>query len=70
MPGRLSEERRLTLLVIITASVLWFSASHARPAEKIRLAYPAVAPGLAPSWVTADAGIWAVIARGGEKRHR
>jgi NitT/TauT family transport system substrate-binding protein len=50
--------RRLTFLVIITASVLWFNASQARPAEKIRLAYPAVAPGLAPSWVTADAGIW------------
>jgi len=50
--------RRLTLLVIVTASVLWFGARHTRAAEKIRVAYPAVAPGLAPSWVTAEAGIW------------
>ena len=29
-----------------------------RAAEKVRVAYPAVAPGLTPSWVTAEAGIW------------
>ena len=50
--------KRLTILLIAVSSVLWFSASQARAAEKIRLAYPAVAPGLAPSWVTAEAGIW------------
>src|SRR5262245_56851169 len=27
-------------------------------AEKIRVAYPAVAPGSTPSWVTAEKGIW------------
>jgi hypothetical protein len=30
-------------------------AIEGRAAEKVRVAYPAVAPGLAPSWVTADA---------------
>ena len=50
--------RGLALLLIVTALVLWFSASPSRSAEQIRLAYPAVAPGLAPSWVTAEAGIW------------
>jgi NitT/TauT family transport system substrate-binding protein len=50
--------RRLTLLGIVAASALWFSASQGRAAEKIRVAYPAVAPGLTPSWVTAEAGIW------------
>ena len=50
--------QRLTLLLIVIACVFWFSASQARAAEKIRVAYPAVAPGLTPSWVTAEAGIW------------
>jgi ABC-type nitrate/sulfonate/bicarbonate transport system substrate-binding protein len=31
-------------------------ATTVRPAEKIRVAYPTVAP--APSWVTAEKGIW------------
>jgi ABC-type nitrate/sulfonate/bicarbonate transport system substrate-binding protein len=48
----------LTLLLIAISAVLWFSASQARAAEKIRVAYPAVAPGLTPSWITAEAGIW------------
>ena len=50
--------RRLARLLIAIASVLCFSASQARSAEKLRVAYPAVAPGLTPSWVTAEAGIW------------
>ena len=50
--------QRLTLLLIAISAVLWFSASQARAAEKIRVAYPAVAPGLTPSWITAVAGIW------------
>jgi NitT/TauT family transport system substrate-binding protein len=50
--------QRLSFLLIMIACVLWFGASAARAAEKIRVAYPAVAPGLAPSWVTAEAGIW------------
>jgi NitT/TauT family transport system substrate-binding protein len=49
---------RLTVLLIAIACIFWFSASPGRAAEKIRVAYPAVAPGLAPSWVTAEAGIW------------
>jgi ABC-type nitrate/sulfonate/bicarbonate transport system substrate-binding protein len=48
----------LTIFFIVIASVLWFNASQARAAEKIRIAYPAVAPGLTPSWITAEAGIW------------
>ncbi|HYT57631.1 MAG TPA: hypothetical protein VEQ38_23230 [Verrucomicrobiae bacterium] len=33
--------------------------SHAAHAtEKLRVAYPAVAPGSTPSWVTADRKIW------------
>ncbi len=73
MPCRIRQERflarfemtplaltggRLALLLIVSASVIFFSASPGRAAEKIRVAYPAVAPGLAPSWVTAEAGIW------------
>ena len=73
MPCRIRQERflarfemtplaltggRLALLLIVSASVIFFSASPGRAAEKIRVAYPAVAPGLTPSWVTAEAGIW------------
>jgi ABC-type nitrate/sulfonate/bicarbonate transport system substrate-binding protein len=53
----LTRQRRTVFLIAISA-VLWFSASQARAAEKIRVAYPAVAPGLTPSWITAEAGIW------------
>ncbi len=49
---------RLTVFLIVIACVLWFSTSQAGAAEKIRVAYPAVAPGLTPSWITAEAGIW------------
>ena len=49
---------RLTLFFIVIASISSFDASQARAAEKIRVAYPAVAPGLTPSWITAEAGIW------------
>ena len=73
MPCRIRQERflarfemtplaltggHLALLLIVSASVIFFSASPGRAAEKIRVAYPAVAPGLTPSWVTAEAGIW------------
>ena len=50
--------QRLSLLLIAIACGLWFGKSPARAAEKIRVAYPAVAPGLTPSWITAEAGIW------------
>jgi ABC-type nitrate/sulfonate/bicarbonate transport system substrate-binding protein len=34
------------------------AAAAVHSAEKIRVAYPAVAPGSTPSWVTAEKGIW------------
>src|SRR3970040_1332795 len=40
------------------AVVLLITDKAAHSAEKIRAAYPAVAPGLAPSWVTAEKRIW------------
>ncbi len=43
-----------SLLILYLALAL--SAVHS--AEKIRVAYPAVAPGSTPSWVTAEKGIW------------
>jgi ABC-type nitrate/sulfonate/bicarbonate transport system substrate-binding protein len=47
---------KLVSLLVLAAWLLFAPEGHA--AEKVRVAYPAVAPGLAPSWVTADAGIW------------
>lgn len=43
-------------LILILHLALAAAAVHA--AEKIRVAYPAVAPGSTPSWVTAEKGIW------------
>lgn len=43
-------------LIIILCLTLAATTVHA--AEKIRIAYPAVAPGSTPSWVTAERGIW------------
>jgi ABC-type nitrate/sulfonate/bicarbonate transport system substrate-binding protein len=43
-------------LLFLVACVAFPAAG--RSAEKVRVAYPAVAPGLTPSWVTAEAGIW------------
>jgi ABC-type nitrate/sulfonate/bicarbonate transport system substrate-binding protein len=37
---------------------LAFAAGTADAAEKLRAAYPAVAPGSTPSWITADKKIW------------
>ena len=42
--------------LIILSVTLWHLPGDT--AEKIRVAYPAVAPGLTPSWITAEAGIW------------
>jgi NitT/TauT family transport system substrate-binding protein len=42
--------------LIILSVTLWPLTGDT--AEKIRVAYPAVAPGLTPSWITAEAGIW------------
>jgi ABC-type nitrate/sulfonate/bicarbonate transport system substrate-binding protein len=43
---------------ISSAVALVFITVGAQSAEKIRVAYPAVAPGSTPSWVTAAKGIW------------
>src|SRR5215475_11786110 len=43
-------------LIVIFCLMLSSPAVHAT--EKIRIAYPAVAPGSTPSWVTAEKGIW------------
>jgi NitT/TauT family transport system substrate-binding protein len=47
-------------VVFVPAITLVFAiiTAPAHAAEKLRVAYPAVAPGTAASWVTADAGIW------------
>jgi NitT/TauT family transport system substrate-binding protein len=48
---------RLKLSLI--AGIVWgLGAFAADAAEKLRVAYPAVAPGSTPSWVTADKKIW------------
>ena len=49
--------QRLMLLIIVIASVLWLNA-HVHAAEKLRAAYPAVAPGSTPSWITAEKKLW------------
>jgi ABC-type nitrate/sulfonate/bicarbonate transport system substrate-binding protein len=48
---------RYTLVLIL---ILLFTpvTSTTDAVEKIRIAYPAVAPGSTPSWVTAEKGIW------------
>jgi NitT/TauT family transport system substrate-binding protein len=45
-------------LAFCAALIFAVLAHPARSAEKIRAAYPAVAPGLAPLWVTAETGVW------------
>ena len=35
-----------------------FGLGDGETAERLRLAYPAIAPGSTPSWVTAETGIW------------
>jgi ABC-type nitrate/sulfonate/bicarbonate transport system substrate-binding protein len=45
----------IALLFLVASSLITVEGNGA---EKVRVAYPAVAPGLVPSWVTADAGIW------------
>ncbi len=44
----------LFFIALISAGI----TTSAQALEKIRAAYPAVAPGLAPLWVTAEKGIW------------
>src|SRR5574341_43073 len=44
--------------ILIITFVLPGAASVSEAAEKLRAAYPAIAPGSTPSWVTAEKGIW------------
>ena len=48
--------RKLFLLIVVMICMLGAFAANA--AEKLRVAYPAIAPGSTPSWVTADKKIW------------
>ncbi|HEX9147217.1 MAG TPA: ABC transporter substrate-binding protein [Candidatus Binatia bacterium] len=48
---------KLTSSLLAVLAVAWV-AIPAQALEKIRAAYPAVAPGLTPLWVTAEKGIW------------
>jgi NitT/TauT family transport system substrate-binding protein len=48
--------RNVLLLALTLASAV--TANRVCAAEKLRVAFPAVAPGPAPSWVTAEKGIW------------
>jgi len=58
---RLARQRLIFLLVVV-ASVSWLTPRYVHAAaeklEKIRAAYPAVAPGSTPCWVTAGVRIW------------
>ncbi|HEX2930946.1 MAG TPA: hypothetical protein VHV54_14585, partial [Candidatus Binatia bacterium] len=45
-----------SFIVIVILLIATCHGSNA--AEKLRVAYPAVAPGSTPSWVTADRQIW------------
>jgi ABC-type nitrate/sulfonate/bicarbonate transport system substrate-binding protein len=43
---------------LVAALLLGCVAARLQAAEKLRAAYPAIAPGSTPSWVTAEKGIW------------
>jgi NitT/TauT family transport system substrate-binding protein len=49
-----TQVNRLVLILLTLASTV----VPASAAEKLRAAYPAIAPGSTPSWVTAEKGIW------------
>jgi NitT/TauT family transport system substrate-binding protein len=46
------------ILSLIVAAVLSTVTVEAQTVEKFRAAYPAIAPGSTPSWVTAEKGLW------------
>jgi len=48
----------MTILTFIAIVACAIAASSSQAAEKLRIAYPAIAPGSTPSWVTADKGLW------------
>ena len=47
---------RLLLSFFILAWCAWCSPLYS--AEKLRVGYPAIAPGSTPLWVTAEKGLW------------
>lgn len=49
---------RRIVLSVIAAVLLCAAKSPAQTLEKFRAAYPAIAPGSTPSWVTAEKGLW------------
>ncbi len=55
---RYTKSHMLYLGLIACAFVLLLGTRVAGAAEKLRVAYPAVAPGSTPSWVTAESKIW------------
>jgi NitT/TauT family transport system substrate-binding protein len=46
------------ILRLAIAAVLLAATVEAQTVERFRAAYPAIAPGSTPSWVTAEKGIW------------
>jgi len=48
----------MSILTFIAVVACALAANSSQAAEKLRLAYPAIAPGSTPSWVTADKGLW------------
>jgi NitT/TauT family transport system substrate-binding protein len=46
------------ILSLVVAATLSTAIVEAQSLEKFRAAYPAIAPGSTPSWVTAEKGLW------------
>ena len=47
---------RWTIVLVIV--LVFLSASLLRATDTVRVGYPSLATGFAPSWVTSDAGLW------------
>ena len=48
----------MSIITFIAVVACAFLANSSQAAEKLSIAYPAIAPGSTPSWVTADKGLW------------
>jgi NitT/TauT family transport system substrate-binding protein len=48
----------IVILIILSVTLRPFPGAAAEKLEKLRAAYPAVAPGSTPSWITAEKKIW------------
>ena len=48
----------MSIITFIAVVACAFLENSSQAAEKLRIAYPAIAPGSTPSWVTADKGLW------------